>query len=138
MIKKRKIYILPLLFLTVLEIYCIGIFKKNSDVMPLSPEFSRNGLISSSTYQVVIALEVASEKEARIQGRELAVEKAGSLIFQEVFIYRRLSMEGRKRIRKIIEEKGKIILIQKTSDKIYSIVFQVSQRGLKKQLERIY
>ena len=94
-------------------------------------------MISSSTYQVVVSLENPDEEDAKAQGLDLAVEKASSLISQEVFIYRNLSMDGRKKIRKLVEEKGKIVIFQRTSDKVYSIVYQVNHPRLKKYLESI-
>ena len=116
---------------------CSGMQKKNNDT-PLPAEFTRSGLISSSTYQVMVTLENKNENDAKLEGTELAIEKATSLISQEVFIYRKLSIDGRRRIRKLVEEKGKVVMFQKTSEKIYSLVYQVNHPGLKKYLESIH
>lgn len=139
MFNNRIVKVIFMMFIVTASSACAGSrsHEKNQDIS-LPPEFKRSGMISSSTYQVIVSLENMSEDDAKKEGADLAIEKAASLISQEVFINRNLSMDGRKKIRKLVEEKGKIVRVQKTSDKIYSIVYQVNQPRLKKYLESIH
>jgi hypothetical protein len=93
-------------------------------------EFRQSGMISSSTYQVLVAVEADRREDALELGQELARQKALNLMMQEVFISRKISMDGRKKIHDLIYENGRIVRIDRENENRYNLVFQVNRPGL--------
>jgi len=103
----------------------------------LPPEFRRSGLISSSTYQVPIAVDAKDEEEARELGNKLVRQKAFQLLLQEVFIPKNITAPGRENIRTLVNKNGKIVRIEKASDHRFNLVLQINKMGLHNYLKRI-
>ncbi|HMU82132.1 MAG TPA: hypothetical protein PKE49_17465 [Leptospiraceae bacterium] len=87
------------------------------------------GMISSSTYQVVLSAFGADEQEARKRGEEDARRKTYMLILREPFFRGTLSEEGKRQIRTLIETRGRVVSVQKEAEGAYRLIFQVTQPG---------
>ena len=107
------------------------------DIHPLPREFKRNGLISSSTYQVVVDIETENSDRAAVLGQGMAREKAMHLILQEAFVNRNISAVGKSQIEKLIEMQGKIVKVQQVEENLYSVVYQIQKLNLRHSLQQL-
>ena len=103
----------------------------------LHAAFRRNGLISSSTYQVSLSLEAATREEARRQGGVQAKDMAFYLIMQEPFIRKYLSRKARDEVRNLVESTGRVVRVFPEGGGTWRVVLQVSKIGLRNYLERL-
>lgn len=99
--------------------------------------FRRNGLISSSTYQVSVVLKAKSREEAKLSGEAQAKERAFFLIMQEPFIRKYLSPKSRDDVLSLVESSGRVVRVFPEKDGSWSVVFQVNRIGLRSDLERL-
>lgn len=109
----------------------------NSVKSEMPAEFRRSGMITSSTYQVFITVFGNSEQEAQKNGLQEARQKAYNLLLQEPFIPRNISDEGKRDLRRLIEESGKMVQMVKESDNTWSLVLQINKPGLRNYLQQM-
>lgn len=87
------------------------------------------GMISSSTYQVNVTAFGANEAEARAAGEKEARRKAYALILKEPFFRGFLSEDGKQQIRRLVEEKGRIVKVEHVRDNAYNVTYRITQPG---------
>lgn len=92
-------------------------------------EVLREGMVSSSTYQVMVSAIATSAEDARIKGEPEARRKAFNLIVREPFFRGMLSDEGRRQLRMIVDQKGRVVRVKQEPDQTYTVVFQITQPG---------
>ncbi|MBL8022359.1 MAG: hypothetical protein JNM27_21965 [Leptospirales bacterium] len=92
-------------------------------------EVMREGMVSSSTYQVMVSVIAANAEEARIKGEPEARRKAFNLIVREPFFRGMLSDEGRRQLRLIVDQKGRVVRVKQEPDLTYTVFFQITQPG---------
>jgi hypothetical protein len=103
----------------------------------LPDEFKVTGMVSSSTYQVFVTAFGNSEGDVKEAALRDAKQKAFNLILKEPFVSRTISDQGKKEIKNIIEENGKIVRLQKESGDTWSAVFQINKPGLQNHLKQL-
>ncbi|MCE9599724.1 MAG: hypothetical protein K8S54_17325 [Spirochaetia bacterium] len=92
-------------------------------------EVLREGMVSSSTYQVMVTTLADSPEDARIKGEPEARRKAFNLIVREPFFRGMLSDEGRRQLRLIVDQKGRVVRVHQEPDRSYTVVYQITQPG---------
>lgn len=95
-------------------------------------------MVSSSTYQIYITLFADSRDEATSNGLLQARKRALELILNEPFIYMRISDYGRQQLVKLIEEHGRIVMLEKLQDNSWGLVFHVQKQGLRSFFQMIH
>lgn len=104
---------------------------------PLGPEFRRDGLISSNTYQVHITVYAETEEEALERGRALARAKAANLMLQEPILNLMIGENGKREIRRLAEG-GDVVRVHPEGRDTWIVVLQVYRQGLRDYLRRLY
>lgn len=104
---------------------------------PLPEAFRRDGMVSSNTYQVHVAVFAEDAATAEARGAALARTKALSLLLQEPMISARISEYGRQEIRRMVEE-GRVVRVHQESADSWIVVLHVSKRGLRDYLQKLY
>jgi hypothetical protein len=116
-----------------------GFFTASEDANSKLPaEFRRNGMISSSTYQVYMQVFAETESDVMKTGKKSAQERAFQLLRKEPFINPRISEYGIQTLKKLIADNGKIIRAVPDGPRTWSLVFQISKIGLRENLKAIY
>ena len=96
---------------------------------PLPEAFRRNGLISSSTYQVYLTVFGDNEEEARIKGDEEGRAKTIELLLKEPFMSR-FNYEKRKNdMINIVRRHGRVVRVAQESENTWGVVYHVTQKG---------
>jgi len=103
----------------------------------LPESLKKNGMVSSSTYQANIITGASSCNEAIPKADPILREKTYNLLTLEPFIPRFLTDIGKKQLRDLIKENGKIIRCGKQSNSEYYVVFHVTKPGLRTYLQQI-
>lgn len=101
----------------------------------LPEPFRRNGMISSSTYQVSFVMQATDEDDARRRGEAQGRTETFNLMIKEPFISVRFGHRGRQQLERIIQENGRIVRIHKEDEHYYIIVYQVTKVGLREELQ---
>ncbi|MBX7059805.1 MAG: hypothetical protein K1X75_17205 [Leptospirales bacterium] len=104
---------------------------------PLASEFRRDGMVSSNTYQVHISVFAEDEESALQRGAALARSKAMNLLLQEPMISARISDYGRQEIRRLVDA-ARVVRVHQESADSWIVVLQVSRRGLRDYLQKLY
>ncbi|MBI3394889.1 MAG: hypothetical protein HY042_03560 [Spirochaetia bacterium] len=100
-------------------------------------EMKKNGMVSSSTYQVFVTVVANSEQEALKLADSTARQKAFNLMVQEPFMPRQISDFGQKEVRKLIETNGKMVKFVKDNETSWSAVLHITKEGLRGHLQNI-
>jgi len=95
----------------------------------IEEESLTEGMISSSTYQVNVTAFAPTEGEARSVGEKEARRKAFNLILKEPFFRGMLSEDGKQQIRRLVEEKGRVVKVEHVRDNSYNVTYRVTQPG---------
>lgn len=112
--------------------------KTGEAIYETMPEaFQKNGMISSSTYQVFVRTTADTKEKALINAEALAKTRAYELLLNESFTRIRVSDYGKKRLKKVIEENGKIVRLAHESKHKWGGAFQVNKIGLREYLQSI-
>ncbi len=132
-----------LVFLPVVLVATLTFCKSNGNgngrggKTEIPPEMKRNGMVSSSTYQVFITVVSTNEAEAQKLADSEARQKAFNLICQEPFMPRVLSDSGKAEVRKLVQASGKIVKFVKETDTSWSAVLHVQKESLRTHLQQI-
>ncbi len=95
----------------------------------LPEPFRRNGLISSSTYQVYVTVFGDNEEEARIKGDTEGRAKAIELLLKEPFMSR-FNYEKRKNdMIAIVRSHGRVVRVAQQSENTWGVVYHITQQG---------
>jgi len=102
-------------------------------------EYKRTALITSSTYQVYYQVHANSYVEGLKQVKKDIVNITLEYLLKEPFLYANISYEGKMKIRKMIEQKGKMIYFKRLSENqdLYEVVFHFTYYDLRNQLRNI-
>ena len=100
--------------------------------------YRREGLVSSSTYQVHVVVLAESPDEARLVGDTPARQRAIDLMQNERAISSRIGYYGRQEIKRLVEEEGEIVRVHHEKDATYVIVLQVYRAGLYHYLQKLH
>lgn len=92
-------------------------------------ETIREGMVSSSTYQVMVTAIASNAEDARVKAEPEARRKAFNLIVREPFFRGMLSDEGRRQLRAIVDERGRVVRVRQEPDLTYTVIFQITQPG---------
>jgi hypothetical protein len=87
------------------------------------------GMVSSSSYQVNVTAFAPTEAEARSVGEKEARRKAYNLILKEPFFRLTLSEDGKQQIRRLVEEKGRIVKVEHVRENSYNVTYRITQPG---------
>ena len=95
----------------------------------LPPAFTRNGLISSSTYQVYVTVFGNDEQEARFKGEQEGQARAIELLLKEPFMSR-FNYEKRKNdMVNIVRRHGRVVRVAQQSENTWGVVYHITQQG---------
>lgn len=111
--------------------------RPKNDRNSIPEEFQKDGMISSSTYQVFVRTYGETEEEAKVNGEAAAREKAFKYIIKEPFIRTRLSEYGSGLLKNIIKKNGKIVRIAMDSERTWSISYHISKIGLREDFQKL-
>jgi hypothetical protein len=102
-------------------------------------EYKSTALITSSTYQVYYQVHANSYVEGLKQVKKDIVNITLEYLLKEPFLYANISYEGKMKIRKMIEQKGKMIYFKRLSENqdLYEVVFHFTDYDLRNQLRNI-
>lgn len=138
--KKSIVLLLPVALLAALT-FCksggSGNGNGRTGKPEIPPEMKRNGMVSSSTYQVYITVVSTNEADAQKLADSEARQKAYNLICQEPFMPRVLSDSGKKDVRRLVETNGKIVKFVKENETSWSAVLHVQKENLRTHLQQI-
>lgn len=87
------------------------------------------GMVSSSSYQVNVTAFAPTEAEARSVGEKEARRKAYNLILKEPFFRLTLSEDGKQQIRRLVEEKGRVVKVEHVRENSYNVTYRITQPG---------
>lgn len=110
---------------------------ENSTYQSIPAPFRKNGMISSSTYQVYVETKADSEEKAKINGEALARTTAFRLLTNESFARIRISEYGRRKIKDLIEKEGSIVRISQIKENRWGISYQIYRNDLREYLMTI-
>lgn len=94
-------------------------------------EYLRSGLISSNTYQVNVTVYASNDDQAMSTGLEPARARARTLMYQEHAIPIRMRLYAQSQIKRLVEDEGRIVRVQRLDADRYIVVMQVFRRGLR-------
>lgn len=138
--KTKVVFLLPVALIAALS-FCKSSGNGNGNgrgsKSEIPPEMKRNGMVSSSTYQVFITVVSTTESDARKLAESEARQKAFNLICQEPFMPRVLTDGGKKEVRMLVDANGKIVKFVKESDTSWSAVLHVQKENLRAVLQQI-
>lgn len=120
----------------VLLALCAACSSSGGLFYPGLPEpYQKNGLISSSTYQVAFSVLADSEEEARAKGESEGRARAFEMLIKEPFIGRFNYDRKRNELQRIVAAHGRVVYLARESASSFGVVYQVTQQGtLKKTL----
>ncbi len=117
---------------------CMTIPEPTGFVADSMPEvFRRDGMISSSSYQVYVTTSADTEEKAMINGEALARSVMLELLMNESFARVRISEYGKKRLINLIKESGKIVRTAHLEKSKWGISYQINRIGLREYLQTI-
>lgn len=114
-----------------ISICALGLLLACSSPQPVIVEDDSltEGMISSSTYQVNVTAFAPTQDEARATGEKEARRKAFNLILKEPFFRGMLSEDGKQQIRRLVEEKGRVVKVDHVRDNAYNVTYRITQPG---------
>lgn len=96
---------------------------------PLPEAYRRNGLISSSTYQVYVTVFGDSEEEARVRGEQEGQSKAIELLLKEPFMSRFNYEKRKNEMVNIVRRHGRVVRVAQESENTWGVVYHITQKG---------
>jgi hypothetical protein len=105
----------------------------------LPNDYKRTGLITSSTYQVYFQVRANDYIEGLKTAKRDCINLSLEYILQEPFIFANITYNGKLKLKRIIEEKGRIIYFNRVSenDDMYEVVFHITDYDLRNQFKKI-
>ena len=120
--------LLPALVLALVLALAVGCASPQTDVIVEDDSLSE-GMVSSSSYQVNVTAFALTEAEARSVGEKEARRKAYNLILKEPFFRLTLSENGKQQIRRLVEEKGRVVKVGHVRENSYNVTYRITQPG---------
>ena len=112
----------------VLVLALVGCSSPQTDVI-VEDDSLNEGMVSSSSYQVNVTAFALTEAEARSVGEKEARRKAYNLILKEPFFRLTLSENGKQQIRRLVEEKGRVVKVEHVRENSYNVTYRITQPG---------
>lgn len=122
----------------------IGCMSEQKKEKPNEPHYEKvpenlkkNGMISSSTYQVWVTTIADNERQALINGEELAKNRALKLLRIEPFTRGGLSQWGANQLQNLVEKHGHVVKIVEESANNWTVIYHIQKIGLRDDLQKL-